>query len=380
MAEIDQPDLPSECECCGAAALSQQRLSFAEFRHFDFETVCEHSSRIVCQQCGAVFHGTPRAVADVLRSSVGSFDYANSRQTERTILVDDSKQRVTPSYLQASLLAKHLPMPAASRLRFLDVGCFDGRLLVELQKRYPLAQLHGLDVNPHLGQWFPQEDAFRLHQSSLEHLTPAYDLITLSHSLTYLPELGNVLAQLRRLLSAQGYVYVQTPDLDHNPCSALLGDQYRFFNSTSLLACFRRHGFTATILSSEHFPRETIVLASVGNEVGDQVRQTAQATEPMEFVNRLQAIADNVRTVKQDSLLALGTTMNAAFVDSLLGNRLAGFVDENQQRQEGFFRAKLVHSPKMLKPSDVILLPYGPSAVRIANRFRCEYQGQFICV
>ena len=74
-------------------------------------------------------------------------------------------------------------------------------------------------------------------------------------------------------------------------------------------------------------------------------------------------------------MCVLGTTTIAAFVDSVLGDRIQFFVDENINNEDGGarFRGKRVVSPVSLDKSAHIILPYGVANQGIKKRFCRDY-------
>jgi len=74
----------------------------------------------------------------------------------------------------------------------------------------------------------------------------------------------------------------------------------------------------------------------------------------------------------------LGTTVNASFVDSVLGKKLAFFTDENNYRSKPIFRNKKVLHPRLLDDSDLLVIPYGKSSRAIEERFKSQYKGRFM--
>ena len=87
-----------------------------------------------------------------------------------------------------------------------------------------------------------------------------------------------------------------------------------------------------------------------------------------------------IQNIKDQNLAVLGTTVNAAFVDEIIGKRIHFFVDENLPKEGKTFRGKKVIHPKDLNFSNYTILPYGGSGEIIKERFQKIYKGTFAVV
>ena len=147
------------------------------FRHLDFTTVSNSAKLLKCSQCQTI--SNPDAVKSEL-STFRTKQYAGSHQTEQTIQVDGFAEPVTRSFLQAKVLSKRLN---DENQRILDIGCFDGSLLIDLDQLIGKSDLWGFDINPHLAEVFPEKGNFHFIYTELEDLDGQFDLIILSHSI-----------------------------------------------------------------------------------------------------------------------------------------------------------------------------------------------------
>ena len=84
--------------------------------------------------------------------------------------------------------------------------------------------------------------------------------------------------------------------------------------------------------------------------------------------------------INDQNLAVLGTTVNAAFVDEMIGQRIQSFVDENLSKIGKTFREKNVVHPKNLNDISHTILPYGESGIKIRERFEKLYGGRFTVI
>ena len=343
------------------------------FRHLDFTTVSNNCKLLKCTHCQTI--SNPDAVKTELSTFEGK-KYADSHQTKQTMYVDGYKEPVTRSFLQARILSEQILNN--ENLRILDIGCFDGRLLVELDRIITNADLWGFDINPHLGSFFPEKDNFHFISTDLEDLKGPIDLIILSHSILYIPDLNVLMASISRLLKDDGTLFIQIPDIYTNPFYSLMGDQSFIFTETSLQNVLNNFGYRSEIVKNDYFPREVLITAQRDESVDlSSYKENNLFEDNIEKINR---VKEELENINNQNLTVLGTTVNAAFVDEIIGRRIHLFVDENLSKPDKKFRGKNVAHPKDLNDTSHTILPYGESGNKIRERFEKLYQGTFAVV
>ena len=128
----------------------------------------------------------------------------------------------------------------AGPLRILDLGCGTGEITRRLARRYPDAQLVGVDILEHtvelarrvsadLGDRvrFEQGDAFALSFDA-----DAFDLVVCRHMSQAVPDFPHVLAEITRVLSPGGWLHLLSEDYGMLHFPATIGfDPDRFWNA-----------------------------------------------------------------------------------------------------------------------------------------------------
>jgi hypothetical protein len=355
------------CSGCGASSVEVLEPGLPGFRHLDFASLIGAGRYELCSQCGLVANAESAGHA-IVDETFLSEEYATSGQTSGLVQVGGEK--ITRSAIQARWINRNFQI---SNWRILDIGCFDGALLKEVALQNVHAELHGYDVNPHLAEDFRAHPGIQFHSGDLGALEGPFDLVISSHSLIYVPDLRVQLARVRGLLSDRGVFFVQTPDISTNPYSLTLGDQRYYFTASNLSHVLAQNGFIANPLELPEFPREAICLAT-GSDEG--AKRFDPVEEVSEIFSGLQQIRDKLTGLPQQKISVLGTTINAAFVDAVLGAQLVTFVDENEQRIGKTFRGKPVVKPEDLESDSLLVLPFGESGAtiqtRMANRIKAE--------
>jgi SAM-dependent methyltransferase len=351
-------------------------LPLPRFRHADFAAFAPGPIEIMaCHVCGAA-GAVPRK--EDLRTLFDDPAYVSRPLPVHEIrLPGEGRTMPAPAY-QASLLAAELPPQPA----ILDVGCFDGRLLRAFAEIRPDAELTGFDVSADLAPMVEGGSASITYVSGqlVDHkFTQRFDLIALSHSLQYEPDLAGLLATLRTALKPDGRLFIQVPDIERKPSNLLLADLHHHFTRMSLHNLLRRSGFAPKALAAEGFPRDILFTArAAAASSGGDLAGGYQAVESA--IAHLAAQQERIEHVAaENDWHVLGTTIDAAFAATVLGERVVGFVDEGCETS-GMFHARTVRHPRQLKDEDRTLLLLGGAGAEILGRFQASYRGLFVSV
>ncbi len=364
-----------KCPVCFSSEGETIKLNHALFRHLDFATIKQSGKIGRCGACQMLFNIVTEQDIKELDNLYAGIAYARSGQTGQTLSLHGQQEPVTRSYLQAGMLRQLLYTESPS---ILDIGCFDGALLAELDLHFKDASLHGFDVNIHLQFESSQKENFRFWTSDLAAVAACFDVICMSHSIMYLRDIPDLMHQIHRLLKPEGFVFLQMPDISKRPYSILLDDQYYYFSPIILRNMFSLFGFDLTLLDNEWCPREIIAIARPTTSIPDSMIMDFQTIQCAQY---LDTTAEKLMRLPSASRIGvLGTTVNAAFVDSVLGATIDFFADENPHRTEGKFRGKDVCHPRLLRDSDLLIIPFGESNQSIQCKFAREYKGEFVSV
>jgi SAM-dependent methyltransferase len=373
------------CFLCGSRDIEFIGLPFPFFQHMNYHPLPDSRAAVYrCRCCQMVFpdqSGEEQKIRDLYRSK----EYAATRPSIHYSVVKESESPVTPYFLVANIIYKLLKKKSP---RILDIGCFDGKLLQELDRRYDAAELHGFDVSEHIGALFPNKENFRFWQGSVADIEGEFDLVVSMNSLPYVEDIRNVMNKLFSMLNEKGVLFVLVPDISKNNQSILLGDEFAHFTPNTLKNFFLHYGYDLEILdSAEVFPRHVIGVARAGATADKpngyfEDREVHGAREYLiELKRKLEHIKARSETSASPGQLAvLGTKLNAAVTHSVLGDGIDFFVDENPSAEGQYFLGKPVHHPRELEHEDTVIIPLGRTSEPIKQRFEQTYGGTVICV
>lgn len=363
MAELDQ------CPICNALHTRSRRFDFPIFRHADFSTVSRSVDLQLCGTCGVVI--SPMFFPNE-KKRFKQLSYRQIGLAGRSKVSSQGGMIRTRASIQVKHIEKEL-----GRMEpvVLDIGCYDGALLCELATRYQGAELTGVDV-----MVSPRKEA-AAHENLVfstdldEALKRKYNLIVISHTISYLSDLPTILPRLGKALTEDGVLFVQMPDVTKNPYYLLMGDQYYTFAPSSLRYVLGLYGFCAGIHDVPEFAREALVVARQNHAPAR--RQSAGIPGLSEVEAQFEIVSQKISCAKAYDRTAqfgiFGTTVNAAFVDELIGNHQTFFVDDDPYWTERSFRGRKVKRPEELKKTDKVFFPYGAvTQARVACRTKAK--------
>ena len=297
-------------------------------------------------------------------------------QNQQKFNLDEFSDPVSRSFLQAKILADRFIQN--KRPKILDIGCFKGHLLLELDSILNKGIFWGFDINPQLKNLFSDKENFQFISSNLENIDVRFDLIILSHSIPYVPDLTKLMSSIDKLLCHNGILFIQIPNISKNPYYSLMGDQCFIFTEVSLKNLLKNYGYNISVIENDYFPRELLIFSKKMNkECFVNFEQDGIFDTNLQI---LKEVKEKLVLIDDNQLAVLGTTVNAAFVDEVMGERIEYFVDENLLNRGKFFRGKHVVHPNSLNKNHRTILPYGQSGLSIKERFNSLYQGEFILI
>lgn len=327
-----------------------------------------------CERCGLVFGPRNSERTEFVEAVFTGKDYPMRNVRRHQVICNRNGTTASPQDIQAELLSPYLTMEMP---RILDIGCFDGSLSVAFSKIFRNGVFHGFDINENLSEVYPQGSRFGFFTGALDLCEGPYDLIVLSHSIQYIPDVSQLMRDLKSLLAPDGLIFVQVPDFSVNPYSLLRADTFYHYTAGSLADIFAANGFSVNPVATGQFPRDVLGMARLGGNEGQQKRGSDGSLR--EALDYLYYCIQELSALKgKGAYCVLGTTIAAAAVNSVIKDKVDFFVDENPEKQGGEFQDKPVLSPLSLDDDSTLIIPYGDSARPILQRFEENYKGRFI--
>ncbi len=207
-----------------------------------------------CLGCGLVLsnpQATPEALDEFYSQHYRHYYQKVDQPSEAYIREyrKDERAAETASYLMARRM-----LPAGGSV--LDIGASEGCILKALRDLQPTLALFAVEPNPSFGAFAAQHAGCTVHQSlaPLQAAGNRFDLIILNHVFEHLAQPVDYLVELSRLLTADGCIYIDVPDLAHYRGLESLHIAHLYhFSERTLAAVARRAGYQLQALEA-HAP------------------------------------------------------------------------------------------------------------------------------
>lgn len=230
------------CPCCGDEG-RRESLFAQRFAMIDGVSVVDGYDVVACGRCGVTFaDGVPSQDAfDRYYRDASKYIYAQRGGAESP--ADAARLAVS-----ASTIARFEPHHDA---RVMDVGCASGRLLAEL-RRLGFSNIRGIDPSPECAA-----AARRIHDVDVQAMTlgqladegEPFDFLVCIGVLEHLVDVQRSLAQLHRVTTPGGGIYLEVPDVTgfadwpNAPYQEFSVEHINYFSPGSLRRTLRAAGF-----------------------------------------------------------------------------------------------------------------------------------------
>lgn len=209
-------DAVSYSKCCGCGFVFQEQLPTAE----NFARIYDNESHYFVDDKKGV-------------------DYVQNEQ---------SLQRNAKFYIE--VISREVPDFKTYSKDVLDIGCGTGVFLSEIAKLGH--RCRGLEISRWASEFGRERYGIDILCRDLNNADlpeNAFDVITLMHVIEHLPEPGNVLSQIYRLLRPGGVLILATPDVD---CltAKFTGTHWRYYLPNEHIHLFNQRSLE--ILAGEH--------------------------------------------------------------------------------------------------------------------------------
>ena len=255
----------------------------------------------------------------------------------------------------------------------LDIGCGNGAFLKAFAQQLPGWEINGAEINETFREDILQisERAKFFEAADLEGLDIQFDLVTLIHSLEHIPGPTQYLEHLRRLIKPDGLLLVQVPDATANPFDLIIADHASHFSVQSLARFVSAAGFEAC--GNLVLGKEITLIARQTSGLGDGKRDQEEYLASnflqgsMNWLNSIMRQAEELSA--KTSFGVFGTSIAASWIASQLGDRLAFFVDEDEDRIGGMHLGRPIYAPESAPTDGTVLIALAPHlADRIKGR------------
>jgi SAM-dependent methyltransferase len=170
----------------------------------------------LCRQCGLGYL-SPRPDAEWFARFYRD-EYWPVYIGSRFASAEDMYERDQTEARAAQILDRVLPMLPGVPRSALDLGCGQGALLADLRRRLPGIRQRGLEPSADGRAFCRARHGIEAHPGPIEAFVSAcrgetFELVTAIHVLEHTLDPNAFLAAIKTVVDADGYVYVEVPDL-----------------------------------------------------------------------------------------------------------------------------------------------------------------------
>lgn len=229
------------CPICGS---ERKKMLFQQrFSTISDVSIIDGYSVVVCKDCGFGFANNipEQAVFDAYYREMSKYEYQHRGGQESE---DDLARFQAISDIIKQFLHN-------TQARILEVGCATGRLL-SLLKESGYCNVLGLDPAPVCAEVAQRLYGIRVLTSTLSDVSAVkrpFDFLILVGVIEHIRNLVPALAKIRNILSAEGLMFVEVPDITQfarwpdAPFQQFSTEHVNFFSATSLANLMQLSGF-----------------------------------------------------------------------------------------------------------------------------------------
>tara|TARA_B110000483_G_C18150107_1_gene525098 strand:- start:591 stop:1649 length:1059 start_codon:yes stop_codon:yes gene_type:complete len=340
---------------CEKKLHSLKRNTLPTFRHIDYSTIGYNLDFKVCNYCGTIFN-------------FKQFERERKYFKTNQFLKSKHTYNLSRQKDQTKILSKFLKK---KNLRILDYGCFDGKLLIELNKKIKYSYFYGLEISNIFKKIFPKKKNFFFIRD-IKKIKHKMDLIIFSNTIYYLKNPVEILKISNNLLKPNGLIYIENTDLKKNPLYILNGDQFFYAFDHTMKHLLNLTNYKIIKKNFDNLKNSNVYICKKSKNKIIKPKYKDYLLKYKLILNKFDKTFKKLKNISF-SKYVFGTTINAAFADEALKNNDIIFVDEDYRKTKEPFRSNLVVNPKKIQKKETIILNYGKLNMHYAKILK-KYQ------
>ena len=363
----------SDKHVCTVSGSNKYKFPFKTFSHAGLSKVDNKNSFLYqCNKCSLIFRKNNN-LKKKLNKLFFSNQYTSKRFSSHISSNTIGKENSSHYNAIAEIISKRINFIPK---KILDIGCYDGRLLNAISKKYNKTEFYGYDLSPSIKKMFKKNCNFNFIDN-LDKLNQKFDLITCVNTLQYVPNNQHLIDNIKKLLDKNGKLFFLHIFLDNNPYIINHGDQYTYFTKNNFFNFLRLNGFDGKIITnSKQFPRNLIGIFNQSHKKFKLLKSKKISF----FINFLKKAQNKLYNKNLRQINIFGSTINAKFVFEIMKSKTKKitFVDENPfKTNKKLFHKKIIH-PKMLKNNSLLVIPYSHTSNQIISKLKKKYKLKYL--
>lgn len=320
------------------------KINLPVFEHHNFFTTSLKAELNKCYSCHMIFRDNK-----INYNFFKSRNYKSKNNDNKLI----SKDNIVTS--RSSVLSQILDeeIKSKSNLNVLEIGCGKGYLLNNLSKIFKKSNFFGHDIGDYSKyKTFLKKKISFIKNKKFNFKNESLDIIIVSHTLNYFVNPLREIKKYKKFLKKNGYLMIVTPDIKKNVFYTLMSDQKIITTKYNLTNLLLLCGFSVSFKNHENLTRELICISRPSFKKKTVLNKKDLTLESN--LKKLYLIKKKLLKIKTNELSVIGTNINAAFVDEVLGRKIKRFVNDFIIKKENFRGKKIIHKKK-LKINEVLI-------------------------
>ncbi len=237
----------------------------------------------------------------------------------------------------------------------LDIGTGNASFLKAFKKEFPKWELYGQDIQSN-----SQEEIFKiikqdnLYIKDIKDIKRKFDILSIIGVLGHIPNLKSFLDSLQNIAYPDSKILIQTPDIQKNFFDVVIIDYITYFSKSHLHKLISKYFKNISFFNIIH-KEITLGVNFIGeNVILDQKQEQQDILLQAEIFKKF--VSFLVKT--KNSYVIFGTAPVSTYIGAILGDKLLGFIDEDEVRIGKMHLNKLILHPKKIEKGKTILLPF----------------------
>jgi len=324
-------------------------------------------SLLVCGDCGTIQKlPNEQWFADIAQI-YGEYEiYKLSGGTEQLIFT--ATGAIPRSQGLVDFLKSTVALPDRGRL--LDIGCGNGAALARYSSALPRWQLYGNELSDRALERLRNVPNFvQLFTVPIGEIPGRFDLVSMIHSLEHMTSPRSTLEHAARLLTEDGLLFVEVPDVETSPFDLLVADHLVHFSRATLSYLAAQVGVSIPLIRNTVLPKEITMICrrgsiKVASPVGRDGTQIAQAS--VLWLIQVLVLASDLAHKQPFGIF--GTSISGMWLFGVLRESVSFFVDEDPNRIGREYAGKPILSPLEAPSGATVFVPLVPAvATKVAE-------------
>ncbi len=258
----------------------------------------------------------------------------------------------------------------------LDIGCGNGAFLRAFGSSYTDWSLFGSELNSkYKDEVLSIHNVKEFYTNPLDNLGKKYDFISMVHVLEHIPDPVRYLTNLHSLLSDDGILLIQVPDLHNSPFDLTIQDHCTHFSKRTVQMVLKKANWIITSVVDTCVVKEITVTVKKGKEIEFDIgdNSTGYESDDAEIANAsltwLTRFQTQLQSCTKPPVGIFGTSISGTWTKSNLQHIAEYFIDEDTNRIGATHLGLPIYDVSKILPGSTIVLPFSTkTSAQIATR------------